>query len=31
MDHPLAFLFILLLMVAMAGSMILYFKKRRWI
>ena len=30
-NHPLSFLFVLLLMVLLAGGMLLYFKKRRWI
>jgi magnesium transporter len=30
-EHPLSFIFILLVMVSVAGGMLYYFKKRRWI
>jgi magnesium transporter len=30
-QHPLSFLFILLLMILISGSMLFYFKRRRWI
>ena len=30
-NHPLSFVFVLLLMVLLAGGMLFYFKKRRWI
>jgi magnesium transporter len=29
--HPLSFLFILVLMLLISGSMLYYFKRRRWI